>query len=149
MSKVSQEYSITIEKLLNIVHSYTDPIRINVIIDNPGLIYEEAIRMKDFALTSCLKRDNETETERLLKYYKDVPVWNLTVWHDFTYFDNGDYRSGFAYGIQANCYYSDIRNGYLAEKVDIAKKKRKEQRQKAEENVRRMSLRALETTIGG
>lgn len=132
MSRASQEYSITIEKLLNVVHSYTDPIRINVIINN-FLEFEEARRMKDFVLTSCLKRDNETEINRLLKYYKDVPVWNLAVWHDFTYFNNRDNQRCLAYGIQANCYYSDIRNGYLAEKADIAKKKRKEQRQKAKE----------------
>lgn len=127
MSRVSQEYSITIEKLLNIVHSYTDPIRINVIMDNSGLIYEEARRMKDFVLTSCLKRDNETETERLLKYYKDVPVWNLSVWHDFTYANSGEYQSCLAFGIQAQCHYSDIRNGFLAESVDIKNeiKKRK------------------------
>lgn len=25
---------------------------------------------------------DDEEKERLLKYYKDVPVWNITVWHD-------------------------------------------------------------------
>ena len=36
------EHEITIEKLLNVVHSYTDPIRIQVIIGDAWLTCEEA-----------------------------------------------------------------------------------------------------------
>jgi hypothetical protein len=118
------EYEITIEKLLNVVHSYTDPIRIRVVIGDAWLTCEEARgtrRLYDFYLTKAFRRytvDGDIEAERLLKYYKDVPVWNLTAWHDV---DCGEIR----YGIEAKCYYKDIREGYLAEKAD---RKREQQR---------------------
>lgn len=121
------EGSITIEKLLHIVHSYTNPIRIHVVMGDAWLYYTEAKRKKDFYLTRFWRYNSKEETERMLKYYKDVPVWNLSVWHDFTYANSGEYQSCLAFGIQAQCHYSDIRNGFLAESVDIKNeiKKRK------------------------
>ena len=79
------EHEITIEKLLNVVHSYTDPIRIQVIIGDAWLTCEEARgtrRLHDFYLTKAHTKYDDEEKDRLLKYYKDVPVWNLTAWHD-------------------------------------------------------------------
>lgn len=118
---------ITIEKLMNVVHNFTDPIRIMVVMNHAACAnFPEARRMHDFILTACYSYRDGKEQERLLKYYKDVPVWNLTVWQD------GPYSSGtgrtYCYGIEARCYYEDIREGWLAEKADKTKERRKERR---------------------
>lgn len=122
-----KEYEITVEKLLSLVHSYTDPIRIHVVIGDAWLTCEEARgtrRLHDFYLTKNYRRgtaDGDMEKARLLKYYKDVPVWNIVVWHDV---DCGEIR----YGIEAHCHYKDIRDGYLAEKADKKREQRREYR---------------------
>ena len=68
----------------------------------------------------------QEEKERLLKYYKDVPVWNITAWHDV---DCREIR----YGIEARCHYKDVREGYLAEKADLKRTKERERRKKKRE----------------
>lgn len=123
------EYEITIEKLLKVVHSYTDPIRIHVVIGDAWLTCEEARgtrRLHNFYLTKAYRNCDDDETERLLKYYKDVPVWNLTAWHDV---DCREIR----YGIEAHCHYKDVREGYLAEKADRKRAKERERRKKKRE----------------
>lgn len=122
------KYEITVEKLLNVVHSYTDPIRISVVMGDAWLSCEEAKHMHNFFLTECLTRHNNEETERLLKYYKDVPVWNLVVWADGT-FPNNRGRALFM-GIEAHCHYKDIREGYLAEREDMRIQKQREYRKR-------------------
>lgn len=128
-----KEYEITIEKLLNVVHSYTDPIRIYVIIGDAWLTCEEARgtrRLHDFYLTKAHTEYDDEEKERLIKYYKDVPVWNITAWHDV---DCREIR----YGIEARCHYKDVREGYLAEKADLKRAKERERRKKKREQKER------------
>ena len=119
---------ITIEKLLNIVHNYTDPIRIEVIMGDAWMTCDEARRMHNFVLTERYRDLDKEEQQRLLKYYKDVPVWNLTVWHDGPHCT----EKGRTYysGIEARCYYKDLREGWLAEKADKQRQRRKEYREK-------------------
>lgn len=107
-----RDTEITIEKLLDVVHSYTDPIRIYVVIGKAHTKYDVE------------------EKERLLKYYKDVPVWNLTTWHDV---DCREIR----YGIEARCHYKDAREGYLAEKADRKRAKERERRKRKKEQTER------------
>ena len=131
------EDEITIEKLLNVVHSQTDPIRIEVVMHDAWRTCEEAKHMKDFVLTRCYSRGNyngQQERERLLKYYKDVPVWNLAVWVESTSMLGG-YIGGRALrmGISARCHYKDIREGYLAEKADLRRAKQREYRKRKKE----------------
>lgn len=124
------EYEVTIEHLIKLVHAYTDPIRIHVVIDN-RFKFDEAKNMRDFDLVKRLfkgSRQSEKEMDRLMKYYKDVPVWNLTVWVDGTYYT--DKGRTISMGINANCHYSDIREGWLAEQNDIRREKRREYRRR-------------------
>lgn len=125
------KYEITLEKLLNIVHSYTDPIRINVVMADAWLKYDEAKHMHDFCLTEHYTWRNHDENERLLKYYKDVPVWNLCVWVDGSYPSNKG-RAVYM-GIEAQCHYEDIREGWLAERKDIRKQKQRDYRKRRAE----------------
>ncbi|MBQ3286305.1 MAG: hypothetical protein IJH40_11820 [Ruminococcus sp.] len=82
--------------------------------------------MKDFYLTKNYNYHDKAETERLLKYYKDVPVWNITAWHEV---DCREIR----YGVEARCHYKDLREGYLAEKADIKRAKQREYRKRRKE----------------
>ena len=123
--EVSEKYSITIEKLINIVHTSTCPIRIEVIMRDAWLTCDEAHRMHDFYLIDRFQKYRESDKkaeERLMKYYKDVPVWNLTAWIDDIYTPTGN---AMFYGIEARCYYKDIREGWLAEQNDIKRERRK------------------------
>ena len=119
---------ITIEKLIQLVHSYTDPIKIRVVMGDAWLTCDEARHMSDFYLTSAYTWRNKEETERLLKYYKDVPVWNLCVWVNGTY--SSDKGRALYMGIEAHCHYKDIREGWLAEKADIKRQKQREYRKR-------------------
>lgn len=130
------EYEITIEKLFNVVHSYTDPIRIKVIMGDAWLTCEETKRMRDFELIHCYRGEHTCEEdkrtyERIMKYYKDCPVWNLTVWIDREY--SSPRGRTLSMGIEARCHYKDIREGWLAEKNDIRREKRREYRKRAKE----------------
>ena len=128
------KYQITIEKLINVVHCYTDPIRIYVVMGDAWLTCDEAKHMRDFVLVKCLRDkygDANKDVERLLKYYKDCPVWNLTVWCDGPYTSKNG--RAFYTGIEAKCHYKDIREGYLAEKADIQREKRRAYRKKYNE----------------
>ena len=119
---------ITIEKLIQLVHSYTDPINIRVVMGDAWLTCDEARHMSDFYLTSAYTWRNKEATERLLKYYKDVPVWNLCVWVNGTY--SSDKGRALYMGIEAHCHYKDIREGWLAEKADIKRQKQREYRKR-------------------
>jgi hypothetical protein len=123
-----KEYEITIEKLMRVVHNYTDPIRIRVVMGDAWLTCNEANHMRDFLLTECYSYRDKEEQERLMKYYKDVPVWNLTVWAD-GYYSSERGRTMYM-GIEAHCHYKDIREGWLAEKDATRKAKRAEYRKR-------------------
>ena len=127
-----REHEISIEKLLNVTHSYTDPIRIQVLMGDARFTCEEAKSMRDFELVLCFRDsglgEDKKTYERLMKYYKDAPVWNLTVWVDGTYCTPGGRE--LLMGIEARCHYKDIREGWLAEREDIRKEKRREYRRK-------------------
>lgn len=126
------ECEITIEKLMNIVHNYTDPIRICVVMGDAWLTCDEAKRMRDFVLTERYSYRNKEEEERLLKYYKDVPVWNLTVWIDNSPFAM-EYGRPLFMGIEARCHYKDLREGWLAEKADKERARKREYRKRKRE----------------
>lgn len=125
------KYEITIEKLLDIVHNYTDPIRITVVMRDAWMTCEEAKRMRNFTLTKCYRYTDKEETERLLKYYKDVPVWNLCVWVDGT--ESNDKGRAMYMGIEAHCNYKDIREGWLAEQADKRRERQREYRRRKKE----------------
>lgn len=129
MSRECDEYEITVSKLLKVVHRYTERIKIYVVGD------EESIKdkVKEFYLTEDFSK-NEEEIDRVLKYYADVPVWNLHVSVEQAYsvrYQNSASKGVFTVAsIVANCHYQDIREGYLREKEDIRKAKAKAYRER-------------------
>lgn len=121
------EYEITVEKLFNIVHHYTEKIVIHVVSDRE-MIKDGA---KEFDITRNFSESQE-EIYRVLKYYGDVPVWNLTVGFESEYIHYVKGKHIVCY-IKANCHYRDAREGFLREKEDLRKAKRKEYRRRRKE----------------
>ena len=116
------EYEITIEKLLKFYHQFTETLMIHVVNDKwidckkiKGLK-----RLGDFYLTCNAYKD----TERLLKYYKDVPVWNLCACLE----NNG--RNSVKACLHVHCYFSDCMEEFLKEREDLKKSSRAKRRAK-------------------
>lgn len=118
------EYEITIEKLLNVVHRYTEKIVIHVVSDSEMLQDGE----KEFDITRNFSKSQE-EMDRVLKYYGDVPVWNITAGCEHEHIP-GIKGGHIVCYIKANCHYRDAREGFLREKEDLRKERRKEYRQR-------------------
>ena len=121
------EYEITVEKLLKIVHHYTEKIVIHVVSDM------EMIRdgAKEFYITRNFS-ESQKEMDRVLKYYGNVPVWNLTAGFESELFTDRKGNHIVCY-IKARCHYRDAREGFLREKEDLRKERRKEYRRRRKE----------------
>lgn len=129
MGRECKYYEITVEKLFNVVHRCTEPIKIKVIAGAEGL----QDKVKDFYITENIAKSQE-EIDRVLKYYADVPVWNLHIEFDEMICKTGKVNcKSLIASIVANCHYKDAREGYLREKEDIRKEKRKEYRERKKE----------------
>lgn len=121
------EYEITVEKLLKIVHHYTEKIVIHVVSDME-MIQDGA---KEFDITRNFSESQE-EMDRVLKYYGNVPVWNLTAGFEDEWFSGVKGGHVVCY-IKVNCHYRDAREGFLREKEDLRKQKRREYRRRRKE----------------
>ncbi len=118
------KYEITVENLLNVIHCSTEKIKIYVISDFEMINdkWREHYITEDFS-------GSQEEIDRVLKYYGDVPVWNIHIEHDDCpiYGKKGKFVVA---SIVANCHYADAREGLLREKDDIRKAKRREYNQR-------------------
>ena len=112
-------FEITASKLLKVVHRSTERIKIHVVSDAAMI----ADKQHEFYITENLSGSRE-ERDRVLKYYGDTPVWNIHIEFDCK-LASPTGRSVVA-AIVANCYYSDIREGFMQEKADRRKAKRRE-----------------------
>lgn len=114
------EYEITLEKCLNFIHHWTERIKIKAIIGDTWMENRQMKGIKriyDFYLSEDAFKDKE----RLLKYYKDVPVWNLHL-EVSKRVERG--YANIEYALVANCYFRDIRDAYLLEKQERRKQKK-------------------------
>lgn len=116
-----EEQQVTIATLFKLVHRWTERTKIYVVAgDVEGV--EDGVR--SYYLTESLSQSQE-EIDRVLKYYADVPVWNLHVEFDNEYTALPRNGRCIVACIVANCYYKDVREGRLREKEDIRKGKAK------------------------
>lgn len=68
----------------------------------------------------------QEELERLLKYYADVPVWNVCAeWTQDGLRGNGNGHNAVTW-LTARCHYRDIREGMAKEKADRRREQRRE-----------------------
>ena len=119
-----EDCTISVEKLLNIVHYHTERIKIYVVGVPPYFRYNGCTG--EFYLTTDLSGSKE-ETERILKYYRNVPVWNLHVdISDVCNYPRPGHGRFVVGAIVANCYFADIQEGLAQEKEDKRKAKARE-----------------------
>lgn len=105
---------------------------INVVTDCEAL----KDRVSEYYLTTDLSGD-ESETQRILKYYGNVPVWNLHVKFIDCKRLPGVKRvtgCGIIGAIVANCYYRDVKPYRLIEVKDIKNAKQREYYRKRNNN---------------
>lgn len=117
-----KDYEITVRQFERFCHTYTEKIKIYVVFRGLQDMGLKTPRQTDFYLTENLSESKE-ETERILKYYGDVPLWNLHVEAKWEYVGarRGYYMCCY---LVANCNYSDIYEGYMQEKKDRKKNRR-------------------------
>jgi hypothetical protein len=118
-----KEYEITVRQFLRFCHHYTEKIKIHVVFRGEEDFKLKSPRQHDFYLTENASESKE-ETERLLKYYADVPLWNL---HIESKWEPVIGRKGYfiCCYLVAHCNYRDIYQGYEQEKKDRQKARRK------------------------
>lgn len=127
------EYHIPLWKFLRIIHYYTERVGIYVVAGENWKSGEHDFWLSRDAFKGINTGENWTELERLLKYYADVPVWNVCA--EWTYDEfNGDGHHAVTW-LTARCYYCDIREGLAREKADRRREQRREyQRRRREKN---------------
>ena len=112
------ESEITVNKFLSFCHYQTERIAIHVIGGR-----------SEFWLTKDAASSTE-EMDRLIKYYGEVPLWNLHVGYETDRLTGGMYygRTSCIVGVLvANCKWSDVEPCYRLEKEDIKRAKRHQQ----------------------
>lgn len=139
----AKPYTVPLWQFLRCIHEYTTLVKIYVVLGNAWIEERKnGHRIHDFWLTeNAFQRtpdskgiDKFPEVDRLLEYYADVPLWNVTA--EFTrepFYDNHyDYKNMKIPGhhmtscIVARCYFKDLRDAYYREKNDIQRKKKRE-----------------------
>ena len=122
MRKCSK-YEITMEQFINFCHTYTERIKIHVVFRGEKDFALKSPRMHDFYLTENLS-ESEEEIARMLKYYANVPLWNLCI--ESQWAPVSDRKGCFICScLVAHCNYSDIAEGYAQEKKDRKRNKKR------------------------
>ncbi len=136
---------IPLHEFLALCHRWTERVRIRVVMGDAWLKFEEAANLGgEWALTENAFAEEDgkwPELERLLKFYADAPVWNIVarLFQPLIHLMNRKYgKTGDLAGtvIEAHVHYEDIREGFLAEKDAIRRRKRREYRQRAKERAK-------------
>ncbi len=115
-----KEYEIPLWKFLEFIHGSTERAAIKVVCGGPEAM-EDKVR-EHYLTKNAFKSPDEKE--RLLKYYKDVSLWNLHIEYEFIY-DNKHKGTLLTGVLVANCSYKDVREKELLERNDIKKAKRR------------------------
>lgn len=128
------ECQIPLWKFLRIIHRYTERVDIYVVSGMEGF----KDNVKDFWLTTDVfkeeKGGGQPELERILKYYADVPVWNVCSEWGHEYLPCAGKGRRAVTMLTSRCHYKDIQNAFKAEKAD----KRREQRREYDRKRRTM-----------
>ena len=131
---------IPLHEFLALCHRWTERVRIRVVMGDGWLKFEEAAHLGgEWVLTDNAFAEEDgkwPELERLLKYYAEAPVWNIVarLFQPLTHLMNRKAgKTGDLVGtaIEVHVHYEDIREGFLAEKDAIRRRKRREYRQRA------------------
>ena len=120
------EYEVPISKFFKIIHHYTERIAIYVVCGGRESM-EDKVTYNFYITRDAYQTDEEAE--RVLKYYGDVPVWNVHIEMDHVW-DHAQHGKFICASIVGNVHYRDIREGYFLEREDQRREKRREYRQR-------------------
>ena len=121
------EHHIPLWKFLRVTHYYTE--RVGIYVVSGGANWQPGDH--DFWLSKNVFKGifpgkHPEELERLLKYYADVPVWNVCAeWSHDDMFASDNGQAVFTW-LTARCHYDDIRAGLAQEKADRRREQRRE-----------------------
>lgn len=136
-----KDHKLPLWQFLGSIHWFTELVKIHVVIGDAWI--DEDRRLSDFYLTENAFRGvfqgDYSETERLLEYYADAPIWNVCATFTSFPYDHHGYDGKRLEGhhvtscIVAHVHFRDIRDAWYREKADIQRRKKNEQRQKRKE----------------
>ena len=130
------EHRIPLWKFLRITHYYTERVGIYVVSSCKWQPGERAFWLSKDVFKGIRTGQYQSELERLLKYYADVPVWNVCAeWTNDGLRADGNGYSAVTW-LTARCHYCDIREGLAQEKADRRKEQKREYERRRREKKR-------------
>lgn len=127
------EHHIPLWKFLRITHYYTERVGIYVVSGDNWQKGDHDFWLSQDVFAGIRKGKYQAELERLLKYYADVPVWNVCAeWTHVELTASGNGRGAVTW-LTARCNYDDIREGLAREKADRRRAQRREYDRKRRE----------------
>jgi hypothetical protein len=120
------ECKIPLWKFLRITHYYTERVGIYVVSGQNWQRGDHDFWLSRDVFGDYLKKDGSAELSRLLKYYADVPVWNVCADWAIDMLHPGISGKPAVTWLTARCDYDDIRAGLAQEKADRRMEQRRE-----------------------
>ena len=120
------EHHIPLWKFLRITHYYTERVGIYVVAGTGWVKGDRDFWLSRDVFNGICSGKYQAELERLLKYYANVPVWNVCAeWVEADLISNTSGRKVSTW-LTARCHYDDIREGLAQEKADRRREQRRE-----------------------
>lgn len=136
------EHEIPLWKFLRVTHYYTERVGVYVVSGDNWQPGDHDFWLSRNVFKGIRSGKYLEELERLLKYYADVPVWNVCAeWTDEGMYTSDNGRTVVTW-LTARCHYDDIRAGLAQEKAD----RRREQRRDYERRRREKKTEGLDET---
>lgn len=127
------EHQIPLWKFLRIIHYYTERVGIYVVSGGNWQPGERDFWLSKDVFKGISDGQYQAELERLLRYYADVPVWNVCAeWTNDGLRANGNGQSAVTW-LTARCHYYDIREGLAQEKADRRREQKRQYERKRRE----------------
>lgn len=127
------EHHIPLWKFLRVTHYYTERVGIYVVSGDNWQKGDHDFWLSRDVFNGIRTGKYVSELERLLKYYADVPVWNVCAeWMHEDLHATGNGRAAVTW-LTARCHYNDIRAGLAQEKADRRRAQRREYSRKRRE----------------
>ena len=130
MNDLIGECEIPLWKFLRITHYYTERVGIYVISGDDWQKGDHDFWLTEDVFKGIRQGKPQTELERLLKYYANVPVWNVCAeWKHTDLAATGNGR-GAVVCLTARCHMKDIREALAQEKADRRREQKRAYKEK-------------------
>lgn len=120
------EHHIPLWKFLRVTHYYTERVGIYVVSGDNWQPGDHDFWLSRNVFKGIRSGKYLEELDRLLKYYADVPVWNVCAeWTSDDIYASSNGRTAVTW-LTARCHYDDIRAGLALEKADRRREQNRE-----------------------